>query len=181
MVRQILADGDSNRNNSLNIDGYVHDGFLVIVDSLMSYFNPEQNHQTNKGNKMNFLSLIRMLLNHSIKNNKNGISIFSDMGAFFHVGNNGHYNNNDGIIHNIMEYERSTLTRYKDLELKKFCLYHQSDYELHFKPSRHKAQLLGCHSRSILIMDRNNNNNDENQVIIISRGYIPTLIAIPVY
>lgn len=169
MVIQTLADGDSNRNDSLNIDGYIRDGSLVVADSLMSYFNLEQNHQINKDDKMNFLSLIRMLLNHSIKNNKNGISIFSDMGAFFHVGNNGnngHYNNNDGIIHNIMEYERSIPTTYKDLELKKFCLYHQSDYELNFKSSRQKARLLDCHGQTILIIDRTNNNNHGHNNII---------------
>ena len=88
------------------------------------------------------------------------------MGSFFHYSNSHQYsnNNNEGndIIYNIMEFERSIPSRYKDLELKKFCLYHQKDYELHFASKRQKAQLLDCHGRSILVMDGSNNNNSHN-------------------
>ena|GEM_PF-296204 len=168
MVRQFL-DLDSKKSDHVDIEGYLNNGSLVIVDSLMTYFNSLENNQININNndndnyadKTNFLSLIRMLLNHGVKNNKKGITIFSDMGSFFHFGNSSHHqyhdNNNNDNIHNIMEYERSIPTRYKDLELKKFCLYHQKDYEMHFKSKRQKAQLLDCHGKSILIMDVNSN------------------------
>ncbi len=168
MVRQIL-DVDSKKNGHTEIEEYLNNGSLVIVDSLMTYFNSLENNQINNnnnndnGDKTNFLSLIRILLNHGIKNNKKGITIFSDMGSFFHFSNGSHhqYHNNNGNIHNIMEYERSIPTRYKDLELKKFCLYHQRDYELHFASKRQKAQLLDCHGKSILIMDVNSNYNND--------------------
>ena len=98
------------------------------------------------------------------------------MGSFFHFNyasykNNNDYNNiEDNVDHNIdndtlnkiLEYESSITSSYKDLELKKFCLYHQKDYESHFKSTRQKAQLLDCHRRSILVIDGNNNNNNNN-------------------
>jgi hypothetical protein len=160
MVRQILDVG-SKKNSHADIERYLNDGSLVIVDSLMTYFNPEHINQLNNSDneRINFLSLIRILLNHGIKNNKKGITILSDMGSFFHFRNNQNNNNGNDIIHNIMEFERSIPARYKNLELKKFCLYHQKDYELHFASKRQKAQLLDCHGRSILIFDGTNNDN----------------------
>jgi hypothetical protein len=68
-----------NKNdNSKDIEKYMNDGSLVIVDSLMTYLNPVQNSQigintigsNNSGNKTNFLSLIGMVYNHGVKNNK---------------------------------------------------------------------------------------------------------------
>jgi len=161
-MRQILLDGDKNeKDNSKDIEMYVRNGSLIIVDSLKSYFNSEQRDQIiNNGDKLNFLSLIRILLNHGVKSKRNGITIFSDMGSFFHRSRNHHYTDNNEIIDKIMEYERSIPTRYKELELKKFCLYHQHDYESHFNTTRQKAQLLDCHSRSIMVMDSGNTSKE---------------------
>ena len=155
-MKEILTENHK-KSDANNIEGYVRDGSLVIVDSLMSYFNNNHKYAADAENNLNFLSLIRILLNHGVKNNKNGITIFSDMGSFFHFGSQYNYNgkNSNGIIHRILEYEKSIPARYKDLELKKFCMYHQKDYELHFKSNRQKAELLDCHGRSILVMDNN--------------------------
>jgi hypothetical protein len=171
LVRQILELGNK-KNSDTDIEKYLHDGSLVIVDSLITYFNPVQNSQINinnndndsNGDKTNLLSLIRMLLNHGIKNNKKGITILSDMGSFFNYSNSHRYNNNyvNDIVHNIMEFERSIPSGYKNLKLKEFCLYHQKDYELRFASKHQKAQLLDCHGRSILVMDGNDNNNHHN-------------------
>ena len=90
------------------------------------------------------------------------------MGSFLHFNSASYRDNNDNnniddnidndTLNKILEYERSIPSSCKDLELKKFCLYHQKDYESHFKSTLQKAQLLDCHGRSILIMDGNNNN-----------------------
>ncbi|HEY7079955.1 MAG TPA: hypothetical protein VH500_09655 [Nitrososphaeraceae archaeon] len=168
MVRQILELG-SKKNNHTDTEKYLNEGSLVIVDSQMTYFNPLQNNQINNINvdneksKTNFLSLIRMLFNHGVKNNKKGITILSDMGSFFNYGYSHRYNNDGNhIIHNIMEFEKSIPFGYRDLQLKEFCLYHQRDYELHFASKRQKAQLLDCHSQSILNMDGTNNNSSSS-------------------
>ncbi|HEY7572521.1 MAG TPA: hypothetical protein VH796_14235 [Nitrososphaeraceae archaeon] len=175
MVKQILRLDGSKKNSHVDIEKYLNDGSLVIVDSLMTHFNPGRNNQINNndnndyndGNdKANFLSLIRILFNHGVKSNKKGIAILSDMGSFFHDGNGHHHqynnnnDNNNSIIYNILKYERSIPAKYRDLELKNFCLYHQKDYELHFASKHQKTQLLDCHSRSILIMNGSNNNHN---------------------
>ena len=72
MIRQILQNGTNKKSDSIDLKRYVHDGSLVIVDSLMSYFNQNHGYEINNDGKLNFLSLIRILLNHGIKNNKNG-------------------------------------------------------------------------------------------------------------
>jgi len=160
VMKKILGDGDQRKFTHDDIERYVQDGSLVVVDSLMSYFDKDHKYTTDVGNNnLNILSLIRILLNHGVKNSKNGITIISDMGAFFH---SAHYNEpkNDGDnIHRILEYERSIPTRYKDLELTKFCLYHQKDFESHFKSTRKKAQLLDSHVRSLLVIDNNRRAN----------------------
>ena len=133
MMRQMLLNGDYKQDNALDLEGYIHDGSLVILDSLMSYSNSSHKDGADKDNKLNFLSLIRILLNHGIKNNKNDITIFSDMGSFFHFYSVPYKDNNndfsDGVVKRILEYRRSIPSSYKDLELKLFCLYHQKDYE----------------------------------------------------
>jgi hypothetical protein len=175
MTRQILLDGNSKKINALDVERYTQDGSLVIVDSLKSYFSQDhanenkidtdnnKNKNNNNDNKLNILSLIRILLNHGMKNSKSGITIFTDMGSFF-SGIPYNYNNSfeDSRLSNIFEYERSIPSSYKNLELKQFCLHHQKDYESHFASKRQKAQLLDCHNRSILVMDTNNNNNNNN-------------------
>ena len=63
---------------------------------------------------LNFLSLMRILLNHDMKNIKNGITIFSDIGMVFQFSNDIHCGNDDNI-HRILEYEKSVPTKYNDL------------------------------------------------------------------
>ena len=83
MMRQMLLNADNKENNTLDLEGYMHNGSLLIVDSLMSYFNSGHNDGTDKNNNLNFLSLIKTFLDHGIKKNRNGITIFSDMAHFF--------------------------------------------------------------------------------------------------
>lgn len=164
MREMMVLNGDNKQYNALHLEGYIHDGSLVIVDSLKSYSDSGSKDGTDNDNKLNFLSLIRTLLNRAIKNNKNGITIFSDMGSFFHFYSMPYkYNNNDfsdGVVSRILEYERSIPSSYKDVELKQFCLYHQKDYESYFTSTRQKMHLVDCHGRSIMIIDKSNRNDN---------------------
>jgi hypothetical protein len=107
---------------------------------------------------LNFLSLMRILLNHDMKNSKNGITIFSDIGMVFQFSNDIHCGNDDKI-HRILEYEKSVPTKYNDL--RNSDLYRQKDYELYFSSNRQKAQLLDCYTRSILVIDDCGKNNNK--------------------
>ncbi len=164
MREMMLLNADNKQYNALHLEGYIHDGSLVIVDSLKLYSDSGHKDGTDKDNKLNFLSLIRRLLNRAIKNNKKGITIFSDMGSFFHFYSMPYkYNNNDfssGVVSRILEYERSIPSSYKDVELKQFCLYHQKDYESYFTSTRQKMHLVDCHGRSVTIIDKSNRNDN---------------------
>jgi hypothetical protein len=98
-MRQILLNGSNGKSKTLNVEGYIQDGSLVIVDSLASYFNQGYNHdnyhqlhhyeidkeeeEDDNNNKLNLLSLIRILLNHGIKNNKTVLLYFQIWVHFF--------------------------------------------------------------------------------------------------
>jgi len=168
MIKQMmLLNGDNKQDNALDLEDYIKNGSLVIVDSLMSYFNLDHKGELDRDNKLNFLSLIKTLLDRGIKNNKNVITIFSDMGTFFHFGlvpyRNNNNNFNGGVVNRILEYERSIPPSYKDLEIKQYCLYHQKDYELYFTSTHQKGQLVDCHGHSVMIIDSNSNRNDNNR------------------
>lgn len=163
-MRQMLLNGDNKQYNALHLENYISDGSLVVVDSLKSYSDSGHKGGTGNDNKLNFLFLIKILLNRAIKNNKNGITIFSDMGSFFHFYSMPYkYNNNDfseGVVSRLLEYERSIPSNYKDVEIKQFCLYHQKDYESYFTSTRQKMHLVDCHGRSAMIINSNSNRND---------------------
>ncbi len=162
IIRQVMTDDENNNDGSTDLQRYIRDGSLVILDSLMSK-EPQHNDESIK--KLNFLSLIRILLNHGIKNNKNGVNIFLDMGVFFHFGYC--HSKNYNIVQNILEYEKSIPVKYRELEFKTFCLYHQSDYESHFRSTSQRAQLFRCHEHSAVVLENNNDrSNNINEIII---------------
>lgn len=164
IIRQAVAYDENNNDGSLVLERHIRDRSLVMLDSVMSH---EPQHNDERINKLNFLSLIRIMLNHGIKNNKNGVNIFLDMGVFFHFGYC--HSKNYNIVQNILEYEKSIPVKYRELEFKTFCLYHQRDYESHFRSTRQRAQLFRCHEHSVVVLennnDRSNNINDNNNLI----------------
>jgi hypothetical protein len=50
MMRQMLLNGDNKQDNALDLEGCIHDGSLVIVDSLMSYSNSGHKDGIDKDN-----------------------------------------------------------------------------------------------------------------------------------
>jgi hypothetical protein len=52
-MKEILT-GDHKKSGANNIEGYVRDGSLVIVDSLMSYFNNNHKYAADAENNLNF-------------------------------------------------------------------------------------------------------------------------------
>ena len=82
---------------------------------------------------------MRILLNHDMKNIKNGITIFSDIGMVFQFSNDIHCGNDDNI-HRILEYEKSVPTKYNDLG--NSDLYRQKDYECILVPTVRRRSYL---------------------------------------
>jgi hypothetical protein len=74
---------------------------------------------------------------------KNGVTVLSDMGSFYH-----HNNPDDNL--NLIEYERSLPEKFDAKHLKGFCLYHRKDFEKRLSQDQ-QAELLDCHSRNIKV------------------------------
>ena len=69
-------------NHDVDLQKYEKDGSLVIVDSLKAHFDAD----------LDITSLIRKLVVHAKNTGKTGVSLFVDMGSFYH------YNKIDDLI-----------------------------------------------------------------------------------
>lgn len=155
MVRLFLSGidvyGDNNNNNPFGYSGievgkYEKEGSLMIMDSLKAYFPSEEQGSFNNKNTqwgLNLISFIDILLKHAKRRRKDGVTVLSDLGSFYH---NSHNHSNQKLI----EYEKSIPKKYEDMSLKGFCLYHQNDFRRYFSQEQ-QGQLLGYHNRNIML------------------------------
>jgi DhnA family fructose-bisphosphate aldolase class Ia len=119
-------------NNSDNLQKYEKDGSLLIVDSLKTHFHAD----------LDIKSFIRKLVEHAKNTGKDGVSVFVDMGSFYH------HNKIDELI----EHELSIPSKYHDMKLRRFCIYHQKDFDRLKKEQ--KNSLHKHHSKEIVVIDK---------------------------
>jgi hypothetical protein len=150
--------------SGIDVSKYEKEGCLIIIDSVKGYFHSEKgqqqlqqqknnhyhnnnNNNNNNGKNMDLISFLGVLLKHAERRRKDGVTILSDMGSFYHNHSNNHR------IQKLLVYEKSLPIKYDDgAKLKGFCLYHQQDFETRFKQEQ-QAKLLDCHSRNIMMVD----------------------------
>lgn len=156
MVRLILSginvyddDGSNNsfRYSGIDVGKYEKEGSLLIMDSLKGYFpSKEQSSSQNKEIKwgLDFMSFLDILLKHAQRRRKNGVTVLSDLGSFYHYQNLGNQK--------LIKYEKSLPKKYTGMNLKGFCLYHQMDFERQFS-QKQQAELLDCHSQNIKLVN----------------------------
>ena len=156
MVRLTLSGEtiyNENGNNpygysGIDVNKHEKEGSLIIVDSLKGYFYSEGkssfhiNNDSPKGD-LNLMLYLEILLKQAERQKKNGVTVLSDMGSFYH------HNNRDGNL-KLIEYECSLPEKFDARKLKGFCLYHQKDFEKRFS-QKQQAELLDCHSRNIIV------------------------------
>ena len=156
MVRLTLSGEtiyNENENNpygysGIDVNKYEKEGSLIIMDSLKGYFYSEGkssfhiNNDSPKGD-LNLMSYLEILLKQAERQKKNGVTVLSDKGSFYH------HNNRDGNL-KLIEYECSLPEKFNARKLKGFCLYHQKDFEKRFS-QKQQAELLDCHSRNIIV------------------------------
>ena len=104
------SDGNDSNNNSTSIDIEKHskEGSLIIMDGVKAHFRPDLDIQ----------SFINELEKHAKSKGKKGISIFVDMASHYHFGNP------DDVVH----HELSLPSRYHNMSIKRFCVYHEKDF-----------------------------------------------------
>jgi hypothetical protein len=105
---------------------------MIIQDITRTYF----------GSADDFLFFIKILDKQGEKRGKNGISVFVDMGVFFH-------NQQNDKMSSVLEFERSLGSKF-DIKLKRFCNYHKKDYD-RFEEYE-KSDLLEAHCLRINVL-----------------------------
>jgi hypothetical protein len=126
-VRQTLKEID------IDTEKYEKERSLMIVqDITRTYF----------GSADDFLFFLEILDKQQEKRGKNGISVFADMGVFFHHQQNDKKNT-------VVEFERSLGSKF-DIRLKRFCSYHKKDFD-RFEEYE-KRELLEAHHLRINVL-----------------------------
>lgn len=107
---------------------------MIVQDITKTYF----------GSANDFLFFIKIFDKHQEKRGKNGISVFADMGVFFHHPQNDKKNL-------VIEFERSLGSKF-DTKLKRFCNYHKKDFD-RFE-EHEKGNLLKAHRIKITVLSQ---------------------------
>ena len=143
-----------NKQQSIDVDNYIKNGSLVIIDSDKAFSNGEgrenekaikiinNNNQIDNNNNNNFTSLVRMSVSHAKKLKKEGITILADYGfVYIEKGFEG-----------LIDLEKSIPYTLDNINIKQICLYNQNDF-FHKFTKQQKKEILDLHSRSIIMMD----------------------------
>ena len=125
-VRQVLLQG----NPSLDISKHEKEKSLIISDSLDEYFGQQPD--------MTFKTSVA---SHAKQIGKNGLSILGDVGAYPH--NSKHKD--------LVDYELSLPTKYNDVPMKGFCLYHEKDFDKF--SDEQKQKLVEHHGKALKIIE----------------------------
>ena len=105
---------------------------LIIADALERYFGDQQIDDN---------SFKMSLANHAKKIGKNDLSILGDMVAYAHKSK----------YKDLVNYELSLPTKYDDVQLKGFCLYHQKDFDKF--SDEQKQKLIEHHGKALKIIE----------------------------
>jgi MEDS: MEthanogen/methylotroph, DcmR Sensory domain len=105
---------------------------MIVQDITRTYF----------GSADDFLFFIKIFDKQQEKRGKNGISVFVDMGVFFH-----HQQNDKKNI--VVEFERALGSKF-DMRLKRLCNYHKKDFD-RFEEYQ-KGDLLEAHCLRINVL-----------------------------
>ncbi len=124
MVRYVLS-----QMANIDVRKYEKQDSLLIIDSSRAYF----------GSSIDIVSFVKSLVNYADQIGKNGVTVLTDMGPFFH------YNKLDDLI----EYETSLPPR-SDIKAKGLCLYNEDDFNWRLTRIQRK-KLLEHHGRELMI------------------------------
>ena len=132
-VRRILSE------NSTNIDvrKYEKEQSLLIMDSLKSYF----------GLQNGLIPFVRQTIEYANSSGKSGLSVLADMGSFFY------YDKKDDLL----QYEIALPFKYKNMNLKWFCVYHKLDFDRMLTENERQI-LIEEHGKTLILLPSSNGN-----------------------
>jgi MEDS: MEthanogen/methylotroph, DcmR Sensory domain len=126
-VRQVLS--EKFNDGISNVSNYEKEESLMIIDSLEEYLGDRP------------MIYVRKSLANYAKMEKNGVSVLADLGAY------PYRSKHDDLVN----YELSLPTKYEDVPLKGFCLYHQKDFDK--LSDEQKQKLIEHHGKAIKITE----------------------------
>ena len=149
-LRKILSDGFDSKNtdkdDTIDVRKYEKEGSLVIMDSLKGYFGSDHDYGVDSSSN-GLMTFIRQLLKSAEHLGKNGISVFADLGSFYHYNEQDDYGKTSDRL---VDYELSLPSKYDGVKLKGFCIYHKADFDRRFTEEQ-KQKLLNHHGKGLLI------------------------------
>ena len=114
----ILSDYDSIKyalddltNNNFNLGKMKNDGSLVIVDSKKGFYSMLDRF-------VGIIIMVKMLLTRAQTHRKNGVTVVSDTGIFFHLNR----------IDDLIKHESLISSTVSHLKVKINCVYNSNDY-----------------------------------------------------
>jgi hypothetical protein len=126
-VRQVLSEKYDDGMNS--VSNYEKEESLIIADALEEYLGNQPLVYVKKG-----------LANYA-KMAKKGLSVLADLGAYSHKS----------MYKDLVDYELSLRTKYDDVALKGFCLYHEKDFDN--LSDEQKQKLIEHHGKALKIIE----------------------------
>lgn len=100
---------NNNSNNSLDIHKHHKEGSLIIIDGIKAHFRSD----------LDIMSFTQNLERDANSKGKSGISILVDMASHYHFGKPD----------DVVDHELSLPSKYHNLKIKRFCIYHERDFD----------------------------------------------------
>ena len=132
-VRRILSD----IRTSIDVRKYEKEQSLLIMDSLKSYF----------GLQNGLIPFVRQTIEYANTSGKSGLSVLADMGSFFY------YDKKDDLL----QYEIALPFKYKNMNLKWFCVYHKLDFD-RMLTGNERQILIEEHGKTLILLPSSNGN-----------------------
>ena len=132
-VRRILSD----IRTSIDVRKYEKEQSLLIMDSLKSYF----------GMQNGLIPFVRQTIEYANTSGKSGLSVLADMGSFFY------YDKKDDLL----QYEIALPFKYKNMNLKWFCVYHKLDFD-RMLTGNERQILIEEHGKTLILLPSSNGN-----------------------
>ena len=126
-VRHILSEDGAN----INVRKYEKEQSLLIMDSLKIYF----------GSQDGVKQFIKQTVEYARTTGRSGVSILGDMGSFF-------YRNKKG---DAVRYEMTLPSKYENMNLKGFCMYHRRDFDWRFT-EKERQKLIEHHGKTLMLL-----------------------------
>lgn len=136
-LQESKSGGSSSSNNHttndigcIDVQKHEKEGSLIIKDSIKAHFHSDSDIK----------SFIKQLVQHAENIGKRGVSILVDMGSFYHYGK----------IDELIEHELSIPSNYYNIKLKRFCIYHEKDFDR--LKEEHKHTLSQHHGKELVVV-----------------------------